>query len=142
MKDTDLVAPLWIELKTDYIDTNFDRLVQYLEQNKTFKEDKFYVETLNLLHKRVSQLIQDLSAKPLYEIDRILQDETGSKKGTILFYIRLLGIFLLSSACKNPEEKRIAFVYQQLLLALVWSALLPERQRWQNAHFTRCWAMR
>lgn len=122
MNDTDHKTPLWIELKTDYIDANFDRLVQYLEQNKTFTEDKFYVETLNLLHKRVAQLIQDLSTKPLYEIDRILQDETGSKKGIIIFYIRLLGIFMLSSACKNPEERRIAFAYQQLLLALVCSS--------------------
>lgn len=115
------IAPLWLELKTDYIDTNFDRLVEYLDKNKTSSNDKFFEETLNLLHNRVEKLIQEISQKPLYEIDQFLQDEKGCNKEKILFYIKLLGIFLLSGACKSSSEKRIAYSYQQLFLSLLCS---------------------
>jgi len=122
MNENKSIAPLWLELKTDYIDANFDRFVKYLEENKTSSNDTFYEETLNLLHNRVEKLIREVSAKPLYEIDSVLQDTTGNYKEKISFYVKLLGIFLLSSACRSASERRVAFTYQQIFLTFLCSA--------------------
>lgn len=114
--------PLWLEMRTEYIDANFDKLTTYLNDNKAGKSDDFYIETLNLLHKRVAELISDISSSPLYEIDKYLSEDSRNGKDHLMFYIRLLGVFLLTGACQSAKERRIAFAYQQLLVSMICSS--------------------
>ena len=44
-------TPLWLDLRTEYIDDNFDNLVEYLR--KADKNDSFYKKTIDLLEQRI-----------------------------------------------------------------------------------------
>jgi len=107
--------PLWLELRTEYVDANFEKLVTYLHDNKDAQNDKFYTETLNLLRERTLELIQEFSDKHLYNFDECLS------KDKIQFYIRLLGVFILTSACRNTDEARSAHAWQLLFLSMICS---------------------
>ena len=80
-------APLWLSLRTDYIDDNFDKLVDYL-RNQDDKTDSFYKQTLSLLEKRVEELIDSESKKRIY-------DEACSRE-EYLFNVKLLAVYLLT----------------------------------------------
>lgn len=113
--------PLWLELRTEYVDANFDKLVSYLSDNKDVKSDAFFQETLNLLRKRTLELLQNLSSKPLYTFDQMRLLETDANKEQIRFYVRLLGVYMQTNACRNTAEHKSAFIWQQLLLSMICS---------------------
>lgn len=101
----DETTPLWLDLRTEYIDDNFDKLVDYLHNNSGNKDDKFYHTTLDLLEQRVVLLISELA-------DRNLYDEPESREET-LKQVRLLAVYLLSLGTGNAE----AFIAFMKLLA-------------------------
>ncbi len=106
-------TPLWLDLKIDYIDENFDKVFNYVHQNNLTTKDGFYDITISLLEKRISALIQEFQLQP------IIQDETLSKdKDRIKFIGRLLGLYLLSatSESKNYRTAFLLFVYVLMLL--------------------------
>ncbi len=80
-------TPLWLSLRTDYIDDNFDKLVDYL-RNQDDKTDNFYKQTLSLLEQRVGELIDSESKKRIYE-DVYNQENS-------LFNVKLLAVYLLT----------------------------------------------
>ena len=80
-------TPLWLELKKEYIDDNFEKLLPYLRENGSDTTDAFYSQTIALLSQRVEELITTLSEKPIYEEE---QD-----RPTRIFNIRLLATFIL-----------------------------------------------
>ena len=62
-------TPLWLELRKEYIDDNFEKLLPYLrESSSKLREDVFYKKTINLLQERVAELSLKLASVPIYEI--------------------------------------------------------------------------
>ena len=53
--------PLWLDIKTEYIDENFEKVLDYLHKGTVAKEtqDSFYSKTLELLSKRVDILYKE-----------------------------------------------------------------------------------
>ena len=61
-------TPLWLELRKEYIDDNFEQLLAYMRESSTKpQKDIFYQTTIKLLHERVAELTQKLGVKPLFE---------------------------------------------------------------------------
>ena len=60
-------TPLWLELKKEYIDDNFNKLQAYLREcsEKTDK-DSFYDTTIELFRERISDLLRDISERPVF----------------------------------------------------------------------------
>ena len=59
-------TPFWLEIKTEYIDANLDKVIEYLSKEASNSEtDSFYEETEKLLGKRVRELVGSLAAQPL-----------------------------------------------------------------------------
>lgn len=81
-------TPLWLDLRKEYIDDNFDKLLPYLRTcSGQERKDGFYNITLNLLRQRVEAQVEFLSNRPLYKED---VDEVKCN-----FNIRLFGAYLL-----------------------------------------------
>jgi hypothetical protein len=83
-------TPLWLDLKKEYIDDNFENLLCYLKNNslKENNADTFYEETVGLLRERVRELVTTYSTLPIYE------DPDSNERH---FSIRLLAAYLLMS---------------------------------------------
>ncbi len=97
-------APLWLDLKKEYIDVNIDKLQEYLatisEEDKL--NDSFYKKTMSLLKERVQDFLCSITKEHLY----IEQD---IKKA--YFNIRLFCIYLLS----DKESNIVKIVFLALL---------------------------
>ena len=105
-------TPLWLELKKEYIDDNFDKLLLYLKENEGKVKDAFYEKTIELLHQRVQDLIVCLSERAIFEDEN---DRSG-----VIFNIRLLASYLL--VAPEGEYSLPAFV----ALANELQALTPK----------------
>ena len=79
-------TPLWLELKKEYIDDNFDKLLLYLKDNEGKVKDSFYQKTIELLRQRVQDLIVGLSERPIFEEEK--------ERSSVIFNIRLLASYL------------------------------------------------
>jgi predicted DNA-binding transcriptional regulator YafY len=100
-------TPLWLNLKKEYIDDNFDSLLTYLKDYSLRKDkDAFYDTTVQLLRQRVQGLVDDCCARPIYE-------ET---EGDATFDIRLLAAYLLLND-ENPLALPAYLALMRRLLA-------------------------
>lgn len=118
---TNNATPLWLEMRPEYIDANFERLSDYLRKNANEVKDSFHTETLHLLHLRVEQYVSGLSAQPLSVLDKC-QKSDSLQKESLAFGIKLLGVFLLTSEPTADRDIRVkAYLCQQLLLAQLCS---------------------
>ena len=70
MADTNK-TPLWLDLRKEYIDDNFEKLRDYLCDCSTSaaKKDSFYDTTIELLRARVEDLIASIANRPIYNED-------------------------------------------------------------------------
>ncbi|MBQ5925084.1 MAG: hypothetical protein IIX03_00060, partial [Paludibacteraceae bacterium] len=84
-------TPLWLNLKVNYIDENFENVINYIYQNNTIRKDEFYGITINLLERRIDALIEEFHDQPLLYDDYLTQDKERAK-----FTAQLLGLYLLS----------------------------------------------
>ena len=110
---TQTSTPLWLDLKIDYIDENFNKVFNYIYQNFTTKRDPFYDITINLLEKRIDSLVQE------YQDQQLLYDENlALDKDKLFFTARLLGLYLLS-VDNSAKNYRTAFVLFAYILALL-----------------------
>lgn len=109
-------TPLWLDLKTNYIDDNFDKLVDYL-RNTDDKNDRLYKETLKLLEKRIEELIKCESNKRLYD--------SPTDKELTIFNIKLLVVYLLTM--KNDAQ-----LLTDAFVALMEQLMLITPQRSQE----------
>lgn len=72
--------PIWLDIKTEYIDENFEKVLDYLANG--IKTDAFYKTTVELLGKRVDLYLTTLLQKPVcysesynnYDIEEIKRD--------------------------------------------------------------------
>ena len=60
-------TPLWLDLKKEYIDDNFNKLQTYLRESmESGHKDTFYTTTINLFRERISDLLRELSERSIY----------------------------------------------------------------------------
>ncbi len=101
-------TPLWLKLKKEYIDDNFDQLVMYLKEHTHKGEtDAFYDETVNLLHERVMSLVDQFCQVNLFD------EVTTANRD---FEIRLLATYLLANN-KDKLAKSVYVILMHLLLS-------------------------
>lgn len=81
-----LSTPLWLELRKEYIDDNFDKLLVYLK-DYSMRQDSFYKVTLDLLRSRIEELVHVEATRPLYA--------EADEKDCIRFRAKLLAAYLL-----------------------------------------------
>ena len=88
MTQTDNQKPIWLDLKKQYIDDNFEALLSYFNRNRNTSNDQFYNITLDLLKDRVEDVLKSISDRPLYTED--------VPESELTFNIRLLACYLLT----------------------------------------------
>jgi predicted DNA-binding transcriptional regulator YafY len=72
-------TPLWLELKKDYIDDNFSKLQVYLRNcDEQGARDSFYTTTIELFRERISDLLRDISERPIYADEQERQQLTAN----------------------------------------------------------------
>ena len=88
MKQSDK-TPLWLDLRKEYIDDNFEKLQSYLAEcaSNPSKKDSFFDTTIELLRGRVEDLLNSIASKPIYEDDL--------DRNTLIFNASLLATYLL-----------------------------------------------
>ena len=60
-------TPLWLDLKKEYIDDNFNKLQTYLhDYAEKGNKDSFYTTTIELFRERISDLMRDISERPVF----------------------------------------------------------------------------
>ena len=103
--------PLWLDIKKEYIDENFEGVITYLHKrvNNTTYQDSFYKTTINLLEDRVKALIATVTSAPL-QVNMCKDEE-------LELVCRMCGLYLLVFP-KDSELRRNAFslMLQSLLL--------------------------
>ena len=106
-------TPLWLDLKIDYIDENFNKVLHYMNEYSTREKDVFYDTTMNLLEERVTVLVQEFHAQPLVQDDALSKDREQTT-----FISRLLGLYLLTANhdAKHYRSAFLLFVYTLSLL--------------------------
>lgn len=114
---TTSTTPIWLDMRTEYIDANFEKFTDYLYSNKNKKADAFYESSINLLRRRVDEVVGIIAAEPLSTYDAALPD--GEEKDRLLLWIQLLGVYILVEDSKNKASALRAFIYQLLLLIRV-----------------------
>ena len=81
-------TPLWLDLKKEYIDDNFEKLLSYLKNKQDSRtNDSFYHKTIDLLKERITELIQQIASRPIYGENPELEQ--------VKFNARLLASYLL-----------------------------------------------
>ena len=106
-------TPLWLDLKIDYIDENFEKVFDYIYANNIKGKDGFYEITMGLFNDRIEALIKEFHDKPLLQDELLLNNKERAR-----FIARLLGLYLLAADAKS-ENYRIAlllFVYTLTIL--------------------------
>lgn len=80
-------TPLWLDLKKEYIDDNFEKLLTYLKEGGQ-KNDAFYDKTLELLRDRALYLIDNIAKRTLPQDEEAITERP--------FNVRLLAAWLLA----------------------------------------------
>lgn len=102
---------LWLELRPDYIDANFDQVRAYLQsfRNNSDSQDTFYQTTLDLLRRRAKELVSAESAKAIGESETIDTEKD-------VFALKLLCLYLLNE--HKPQEDTFKEAYFTLVFIL------------------------
>ena len=87
-------TPLWLELKKEYIDDNFSKLQTYLRDSaEKGVKDAFYTTTIELFRERISDLLRDISERPIFAEEQDRQQLTSN--------VSMLATYLLADG-DNP----------------------------------------
>lgn len=122
MQNTSSSTPLWLDIKTEYIDENIDRVIPYLKEGylNMISRDSFYNRTVELFEKRIDALLEGLISCPIYSgMEAMEKIELDS---------RLLGTFLL---IKDEIDEKVmhagaAFLSRLQILVPTYSQCLAE----------------
>ena len=112
--ETTLSTPIWLDMRTEYIDANFEKFIDYLYSNRNREPDTFYSTSIKLLRERVEEIISITAGDALSSQDIIMPD--GDDRERILLWIRIIGAYLLLEEKSNRAFAKRAFIYQLLLL--------------------------
>ncbi len=114
-------TPLWLEIRTEYIDANLDKVIQYLSRGAvSHAGDPFYGETLKLLDSRVQELITQLCTADIDE-------DPAGYRGELEKSIKILGAFLLVKGASSDVLVREAFFFFiKTLIQLVPTSITEE----------------
>ena len=116
-KTTNNIAPIWLKIKPEYIDENFDGVLEYLQNGN--KSDSFYQATLDLLKERVDEYMESLEKRPAY-----FSESSCCDRNKILLEARILLTYLLVEKEHNSiSRKRIFIPLLNSLSILVGSEL-------------------
>mgnify|MGYP006897795111 CR=1 FL=1 len=103
--------PLWLDIKKEYIDENFEGVLTYLHKRvkNVALQDSFYQTTVNLLDERVKSLIKSITYAPLQE--NMCKDEE------LELVCRMCALYMLVFQ-DNTDTRRNAYslMLQSLLL--------------------------
>ena len=104
-------TPLWLDLKKEYIDDNFEKLLGYLKNKHDARaNDSFYNTTINLLKERVEELVLQIASRPIYGEN----PETEQVK----FNARLLASYLLiENEGSLALSAYVAFIRELMILS-------------------------
>ena len=109
-------TPLWLEIKTEYIDANLDKVVTYLaKESANPGHDAFYEETVSLLGDRVDELSRTLSDSVIWTEDE------NADRDSLSAALRVFGAAILVD---SPRAS--CFFFVKTLAALVPSALIED----------------
>ena len=109
-------APLWLEIKTEYIDDNLDKVIEYLiREGAKRKHDAFYLKTVDLLNKRVEELVEQLATKEIWA-----GDESGDKLANIAATKMLGAAILIDNRDEGVDNARYFYFLKCLAM------LIPE----------------
>ena len=107
-------VPLWLDIKTEYIDENFEKVLEYLKSGN--KKEAFFQTTVDLLGQRIEEYLKTLKTRPAcfsetndYDIEKLR------------FETRLIGAYLLVD--KNADAIKRKRLYMPFLHSL--SLLVP-----------------
>ncbi len=106
-------TPFWLEIKTEYIDANLEKVIDYLsKESQLAKKNELYDQTERLLLKRAEELIDEISSRPVWE------DDTPTEKDSAISKLRILGAFLLIREDKSePIVRESFFCFLRLLIS-------------------------
>lgn len=107
-------TPFWLEIKTEYIDANLDKVIAYLaKESQNPGHDAFYGETVSLLKKRVRELEVSLAGTPVWESDE------AADKVALTAALRMLGACLLVEGLTGELSRECLFFFIKTLAAIV-----------------------
>lgn len=121
MAETNNTTPLWLDIKKEYIDTNFEKVLAYLQRMGGVRsKDAFYTDTLRLLEERVKDVMYELALEPMH-IDFKDMDQNRAK-----FRTRLFGAYLLVLKQQGKTDAEILFAFFRSLSQLTNASLLQD----------------
>lgn len=88
METSEHKVPLWLDIKTEYIDENFEKVLEYLKGGN--KNDEFYQSTVELLGKRIDEYLKTLKSRPA-----CFSESNDYDTNQLSFETRLIGAYLL-----------------------------------------------
>ena len=111
---------LWLDLEPSYIDSNFENVLDYLRQcDITRCFDSFYLETIELIKKRVTSEIDKISNERIYNYLEMDEDR-------IRYRSRLLLLYLVATKCEdNCQSKQVLLYLLCSLFRVVSKTVCP-----------------
>ena len=105
-------TPLWLDIKPEYIDENFEKVLEYLRNSSVRSDltDAFYQTTRDLLKQRVEKLLEERRQTPLF----MYEDESMLDK--CRFTVRLLGAFLLVNESTPLKDSAMTVLLSSLAI--------------------------
>ncbi|MGM9742453.1 MAG: WYL domain-containing protein [Candidatus Cryptobacteroides sp.] len=81
-----------MDIKTVYIDENFDKVLTYLHSCSSGKDenDSFYATTIDLLDRRVNEIMDEIALRHVF-----VDDDAECNRDRLTFMVRLFAAFLL-----------------------------------------------
>ena len=105
-------TPLWLDLKKEYIDDNFNKLQTYLHDSaEKGSKDSFYTTTIELFRERINDLMRDISERPVFAEEQERQ-QLSSNVSMLATYLLADGdhtlalpayVAFMNWLCRNPE---------------------------------------
>ena len=102
-KTTNNIVPLWLKIKPEYIDENFEGVLEYLQNGN--KADSFYQATLDLLKERVDEYMESLENRPAY-----YSESSSCDKDKLVLETRLLVTYLLVEKEHSTISRKRIFI--------------------------------
>ncbi|MCQ2320379.1 MAG: ATP-binding protein [Bacteroidales bacterium] len=116
---TNDIVPLWLKIKPEYIDENFEGVLEYLQNGN--KSDSFYQATLDLLEERVEEHMESLEKRPAY-----YSESNSCDKSKLILEARLLIVFLMMEKEHNGISRKRLFLALLNTLSMLTDSELYE----------------